>query len=215
MTPEHPYGITRLDRYTGSDGKIVNDLRQAASAPIPPTPSPAAAPGSEPGQQATACAVPAGGSAAWPGHPILAAELAEAGFRPLELRVNSLDMSLPSGLGCEWTTLGEVPDAPGLYAFTVEDDHQMRVAYVGRTSHLWMVTRGHLPGGAARGGQRYGRPRHAGQTRQRVNVLIAGQLRAGRSVRHWTCPLPVAALHAEEERLIAGWDLRRCGWNRG
>jgi uncharacterized protein (UPF0548 family) len=129
--------------------------------------------------------------------------------------VSSLEVSLPSGVGCEWTTQGEVPDTPGLYAFTVEDDHQMRVVYVGRTSHLWMVTRGQLPGSVARGGQRYGRPRHAGQTRQRVNILIAGQLRAGRWVRHWTCPLPVAALRAEEERFIVGWDLRRCGWNRG
>jgi hypothetical protein len=91
----------------------------------------------------------------------------------------------------------------------------MRVAYVGRTEHLWMVTKGRLPGGGARGGQRYGRPRHAGATRRRVNILIAEQLRAGRVVRHWICQLPSAALRAEEERFITSWDLRRCGWNRG
>ena len=95
-----------------------------------------------------------------------------------------------------------VPDAPGLYAFTVEDEHQVRVAYVGLTGHLWMVTKGRLPGsGGARGGQRYGRPRHAGGTRQRVNILIAEQLRTGRVVRHWVRPLPAAVLRAEEERL--------------
>lgn len=112
--------------------------------------------------------------------------------------------------------MGEVPDAPGLYAFTVEDDHELRVAYVGLTEHLWMVTKGHLPGGAgARGGQRYGRPKHAGVTRKRVNILIAEQLRAGRLVRHWVLSLPGVALRAEEERLIIDWDLRRVGWNRG
>jgi hypothetical protein len=51
------------------------------------------------------------------------------------------------------------PAGPGLYAFTVEDDRELRVAYVGLTSHLWMVTKGRLPGGQeARGGHRYGRP---------------------------------------------------------
>lgn len=55
---------------------------------------------------------------AWPGHPIFAAELASAGFKPLELQVRSLDVDLPSGQGCEWTTTSEVPDGPGLYAFT-------------------------------------------------------------------------------------------------
>jgi hypothetical protein len=151
-----------------------------------------------------------------PGHPIAATALFAAGFRPLELTVGSLHVDLPSGTGCEWTTMGEVPDAPGLYAFTVEDDHELRVAYVGLTEHLWMVTKGHLPGGAgARGGQRYGRPKHAGVTRKRVNILIAEQLRAGRLVRHWVLPLPGVALRAEEERLIIDWDLRRVGWNRG
>ncbi len=55
--------------------------------------------------------------------------------------MTSLDVDLPAGQGAEWTTIGEVPDAPGLYAFTVEDDHQIRVAYVGLTGHLWMVTK--------------------------------------------------------------------------
>jgi hypothetical protein len=41
---------------------------------------------------------------------------------PLELRIERLDVSLPAGTGCEWTTAGSVPAGPGLYAFTVEDD---------------------------------------------------------------------------------------------
>lgn len=89
------------------------------------------------------------------------------------------------------------------------------MTYVGRTEHLWMVTKGQLPGSGGRGGQRYGRPQHAGATRQRVNILIAEQLREGRSVRHWVRPGPVNELRAEEERLITEWDLRRVGWNRG
>jgi hypothetical protein len=152
---------------------------------------------------------------AWPGHPISAADLARAGFQPLELGVRSLDVDMPSGRGCEWTTIGEVPQGPGLYAFTVGDDREMRVTYVGRTEHLWMVTRGRLPGGAGRGGQRYGSPRYAGATRQRVNILVAEQVRAGRLVRHWVRLCQAAALRVEEERLISGWDLRRVGWNRG
>jgi hypothetical protein len=167
-------------------------------------------------RQAVASGAQAGRRAAWLGQPVTATDLSAAGFQPLELVVTSLDVDLLSGRGCEWTTIGQVPAGPGLYAFTVEDDHLIRVAYVGLTGHLWMVTKGRLPdGGGARGGQRYGRPRHAGVTRQRVNVLIAEQLRAGRVVRHWVRQLPEAALRTEEERLITSWDLRRVGWNRG
>jgi hypothetical protein len=156
----------------------------------------------------------AGNVAALPGFPVTASMLPAAGFVPPGLRVESLEVDLPCGTGCEWDTAGDVPDAPGLYAFTVENDRELRVAYVGLTSHLWMVTRGRLPRGAgARGGQRYGRPGHAGITRQRINVLIAGQFRAGRQVRHWVRPLPAPALRAEEEHLITIWDLRKNGWN--
>ena len=152
--------------------------------------------------------------AARPGRRISPAELESAGFRPLEIEVGTLDVELPCGRGFEWTTLGVVPESPGLYAFTVEDGDDVAVTYVGLTEHLWMVTKGRLPGGGARGGQRYGRPRHAGVTRQRINVLAAGKIRAGRVVRHWVRPLPASALPAEEERLIAEWELRRVGWNR-
>jgi len=91
----------------------------------------------------------------------------------------------------------------------------MRVTYVGRIEHLWMVTRGRLPVDGGRGAPRYRRPRHAGATRRRVNILIAVQLRVGRSVRRWVRPLATAELRVEEERLITRWNLRRVGWNRG
>jgi hypothetical protein len=136
-----------------------------------------------------------------------------------------MNIQLPDGLGCNWTTVGTVPDAPGLYAFTVEHDAQVSVTYVGMTEHLWMVTKGRLPrSGGARGGQRYGRPKHAGATRKRINCLVAEQIQLGRTVRHWLQPHPEVAgsevdvrstLLAEEEGLIVRWDLRTVGWNRG
>lgn len=138
------------------------------------------------------------------------------GFIPLDIEI--LDrVSLPFGeSGVNWNTIGDVPDSPGVYAFTVADDEELRVTYVGLTSHLWMVTKGRLPDGSARGGQRYGRPKHAGTTRTRVNVLVAEQLTLGRTVRHWVrLALDVEELPALEESLIRKWDLRLSGWNRG
>jgi hypothetical protein len=207
----------RLHRYRGSGGKIVNELPGRD----PALPAAAAGGTARVGRAVEARpAVPAAlsprdGAGALPGFAVSAPELSAAGFVPLELLIERLDVALPAGTGCEWATAGSVPDGPGLYAFTVEDDRELRVVYVGLTSHLWMVTKGRLPGGqGARGGQRYGRPRHAGATRQRVNVLIAEQVRAGHRVRHWVRPTPAAALHAEEERLISSWKLRQNGWNR-
>ena len=147
------------------------------------------------------------------------------GFLPHELRVDEMNIQLPDGLGCNWTTVGAVPDAPGLYAFTVEHDAQVSVTYVGMTEHLWMVTKGHLPrSGGARGGQRYGRPKHAGATRKRINCRVAEQIQLGRTVRHWLKPRAEAGcseldvrstLLAEEESLIVRLHLRTVGWNRG
>ena len=199
-------GLFVLDDSTGCDGvsAIVNP--RSSSAPRPVAAATVAT---------TVHAQRITNETAFPGHRISSSELAGVGFAPLELRVLNLDIELPSGLACEWATMGEVPAGPGLYAFTVEDDYEMRVTYVGLTEHLWMVTRGQLPDGSARGGQRYGRPRHAGATRQRINILIAEQLRIGREVRHWVRPLHATALRVEEERLITVWSLRRVGWNRG
>jgi hypothetical protein len=151
-----------------------------------------------------------------PGHPVSDEELSELEFRAFDLDVHSVDIQLPGGVGCTWTTIRDVPESPGVYAFTVDDGVSQCVAYVGRTSHLWMVTKGRLPrSGGARGGQRYGRPQHAGVTRRRVNLLIAAELRAGRRVRHWLRCAELPTLAVEEERLIRCWRLRTLGWNRG
>jgi hypothetical protein len=151
-----------------------------------------------------------------PGYPVLEGELVALGFAPHELQFDPGEVLILGGIGVAWTTLGDVPDAAGLYAFTIDDGRRQNVAYVGRTSHLWMVTKGRLPHSAgARPGQRYGRPKYAGGTRQRVNVLVAAEVAAGRRVRHWLRPLAAADLAGEEERLIQLWRLRQVGWNRG
>ena len=160
------------------------------------------------------------------GTPVGATELEAIGFRPLKLHISKPEVNVGGQVGCEWTTIGEVPDAPGLYAFTLQrqDPEEVRVVYVGMTTHLWMVTKGLLPrGGGARGGQRYGRPIHAGETRQRINVQIARAIGEGWTVRHWVKPFdgvslgpdPKQALLTAEAELIQLWDLRRVGWNRG
>jgi hypothetical protein len=205
----------RLRRHPGPDGKIVNDLGVADAVHQPSRTPIVVVPATDTGRQGSPAETPRGRKAVLRGYRITAHELHQAGFAPLELRITNLAVDLPLGQGCEWTTIGEVPRGPGLYAFTVETGQELRVAYVGLTEHLWMVTKGRLPEGGPRGGQRYGWPRHAGATRKRVNMLIAEQLRAGHSVRHWVRPLPTAALRAEEERLITRWNLRQVGWNRG
>lgn len=160
-----------------------------------------------------------------PGTPVTEPELRELGFVPHELRFLRGDVPLPGGVGLNWDTLGEIPDSPGLYAFTTEDPTlaaSLRVAYVGLSTHLWMIAKGQLPGGVGRGGQRYGRPKHAGVTRKRVNVEVAGARAEGLHVRHWLRPMTVPPgaeastfLRHEEERLILMWALRTSGWNRG
>jgi hypothetical protein len=125
-----------------------------------------------------------------------------------------MNVPLPGGFGCEWMTSGDVPDSPGLYAFTVADADERRITYVGRTAHLWMVTRGHLPKSrGSRPGQRYGRPLYAGTTRKRINMLVAVEVAGGRCVQHWVRPLQGDLLVAEEEALIQRWHLRQLGWN--
>lgn len=105
-----------LRRYAGPEGKIVNDVRRSSSAQPPLIVPVTAAPGGDTGRPDAADGVSPGSGPAWPGHPVTATDLYQAGFRPLGLRVTSLDVNLPSDRGCEWTTIGEVPDALGLYA---------------------------------------------------------------------------------------------------
>ncbi|MDA8380761.1 MAG: hypothetical protein M0020_08055 [Actinomycetota bacterium] len=159
-----------------------------------------------------------------PGHAVSVRELLQEGFVALELEVRAMDVEFPFGSGCEWTTLGAVPKGPGVYAFTVGHDDELHVAYVGMTEDLWMVTKGRLPSGEGRPGQRYGRPLYAGATRQRINGLVREQLLLGKNIRHWVSLLanPPSAreelrsqLLAREEMLIRRWDLRRVGWNLG
>jgi hypothetical protein len=159
-----------------------------------------------------------------PGHVTVGAELGSLGFAPLTLQIRGT-IALFAGTGCEWDTLGTVPNGPGHYLFTVEDDSAIHVTYAGLTGELWMVTKGRLPDGRSRPAQRYGRPKYAGVTRQRINLLVAEQLGLGRRVRHWIRPLnqpthqtPAATkvhLKVGEEELILRWRLREVGWNRG
>lgn len=136
------------------------------------------------------------------------------GFTPHDLRVEGIDLPLAGGIGRNWETIGAVPDLPGLYAFTVISALEERIAYVGLTTHLPMVTHG-VRLGLSRPGQRYGRPKWAGHTRQRINVCVTAEVAAGNRVRHWVRPLPEARLRSEEEVLIRRWHLREVGWNRG
>lgn len=152
----------------------------------------------------------------FPGTQVKPSDLMRMGFQKFELQVLK-PIELSSGQsGINWNTIGEVPDSSGLYAFTVEGSQELRVTYVGMTSHLWMVTKGRLPrSGGSRGGQRYGRPKHAGETRKRINVEAAEQILIGRTVNHWIKLVKLEDLRKSEERLIVLWNLRNTGWNRG
>ena len=151
-----------------------------------------------------------------PGTPSSEGELRGLGFTPHVLRFDPDPVNWPGGIELNWTTSGDVPDSPGLYAFTVSHAEQLHVAYGGLTTHLWMVTKGYLPrSGGARGGQRYSRPKHAGVTRKRINALIALEVAAGRTVTHWLAPMPAQKIAVLEEQLIRRWNLRTTGWNRG
>jgi hypothetical protein len=152
------------------------------------------------------------------GTPVARDLLNSLGFSPYVLRFRAEADPEPF---CEWDTEGEVPDASGIYAFVLSrsDWPQQHVAYVGKTRHLWMVTKGMLPGGGgARPGNRYGRPKYAGSTRVRINSHIAVARRERCEVTHWLSPCPdvsAAQLSRLEEDLIVGWDLRATGWNVG
>lgn len=79
-----------------------------------------------------------------PGHIVYEAEVLSHGFHPYELSFRPTDIALPGGRGCEWSTLGVVPEGPGLYLFTVTEGDMTTVTYAGQTKHLWMVTKGYL-----------------------------------------------------------------------
>jgi hypothetical protein len=81
-----------------------------------------------------------------PGHPVSDEELTSLGFAPHEIEVRSMGVDLPGGRGCEWTTMGDVPDGPGLYAFTVKgllhDQVTGQVVTYPCSSPVSVVTRG-------------------------------------------------------------------------
>lgn len=157
------------------------------------------------------------------GTPVDRADLLAEGFARHQLDFLTTDFT---GRFCEWNTLGNVPDSGGLYAFVLHRSSEpdaLRVPYVGLTTHLWMVTKGHLPrGGGGRGGNRYGRHEHAGATRVRINAHVATAKRLGWEVEHWLSPreVPNGAdasehLRSLERALIARWQTRSpLGWNR-
>jgi biotin operon repressor len=208
----------QIRRFTGPRGKLVNSLK----AQVPPLAAPS------PRRSPSVGAAPRGdlrfadNGTEVTGTAVTAAELGRLGFRRHELDFLPTSPALAYGTGVDWNTLGDIPTGPGLYAFVgaiAEGD--LRVMYVGLTTHLWMVTKGALPGGSARGGQRYGRPRHAGQTRQRVNCEVARLRARGIDVTHWLMPVQPPAgvdvptyLRLREEQLIRQWRLRTQGWNR-
>lgn len=207
-----------IDRVPGSDGVIRNKVKAAAATPQH---------FQEPSRRGGVAPSPR----AWPvlgrvvaGALVVREDLTRLGFMEHQMEaVPAADV--PEGGLIGWNTLGPVPDAPGLYCFVGHQNQssELRVYYVGMTSHLWMVAKGQLPGGIARGGQRYGRPKHAGTTRQRVNAEVARMTADGWTFSHWLRAIEVppdaamleSLLHAEESRLISMWNLRVVGWNRG
>lgn len=147
-------------------------------------------------------------------------ELRALGFRPLHLRW--LERSHEHhGIGTcrDFDVVGDVPAAGGLYLFTSRTGMEVNIRYVGMTTHLWMVTKGRLPSGDARGGQRYGRPKHAGVTRARINAALTTAVDRGDVVTQWVRPTTGTAsaveLREQEEIAIQRWQLRRHGLNRG
>lgn len=159
-----------------------------------------------------------------PGFSVSRAELDELGFLEHRLEVVGRSDALAIGDGLDWNTLGPVPTGPGLYCFVAEElgSASPRVMYVGLSKDLSAIAVGINSIGSARGGQRYGRPRHAGVTRKRINAEVSRLIQDGLTVTHWFVSLrvpdredPPAFLRREEEKLIVRWKLRSRGWNRG
>jgi hypothetical protein len=127
---------------------------------------------------------------------------------------------------------GEVPRFPGLYAYTLDLDDLVdlvdlvEMKYVGQSEHLWMVTKGNrpdVPSGSGRGGQRYGRPKHAGDTRKWVNSRLTLSKSVGRTALIWVQYKVALADQftrvCAEHEAINRWqsripELGGYGWNR-
>jgi hypothetical protein len=147
-------------------------------------------------------------------------ELHAAGYHRLHLTWRGARFEHPLYDRCrDFDVAADVPQSQGLYLFGLETAAGVDIRYVGMTTHLWMVTRGRLPDGRARGGQRYGRPRHAGPTRQRINAAMTAETERGAVVGLWINPRHepggTSSLRLEEEKAIERWQLRSHGLNRG
>jgi hypothetical protein len=151
-------------------------------------------------------------------------ELAGLGFVKHELNIIGTSDAFAVGDGLLWNTMGELPSGPGLYCFVASEPGttSLRVMYVGLSTQLSGIAAGTDSHGNARGGQRYGRPRHAGATRKRINAEVARLVEDGQTVTHWFARLlvpendePGEFLRQQEEKLILQWRLRTAGWNRG
>lgn len=205
---------------------ILTDPRVNGSGSSTPRSEPELLPSRLPRERTSSVPMPSQSANLPTGTPATVEELTALGFQRLSLKILRTHVQGGQVIGCDWDTVGDVPDAAGLYLFTLHRDNpqQIRVTYAGMTTHLWMVTKGHLPRGAgARGGQRYGRPQNAGATRVRVNGLVTRAVADGWIVCHWVSPFSsaefgsalVASLQSAEEKLISRWNLRKTGWNRG
>lgn len=141
--------------------------------------------------------------------------LADAGFHRCAVTARRLDIvhSEPpdAGLFCRLTVTGDVRDAPGVYAWAVDES----VSYVGMSERLVvMVTGASLD--RANNDYTYVPPSKAlmqtSSPRVRVNALVNTALRDGSRVEWWwrETPSPTAAKALEAE-LISSW---RPPWNR-
>jgi hypothetical protein len=143
-------------------------------------------------------------------------ELATWGFEPVKIRWLCTTFDDKRYANCrDFDVEGRVPRSSGLYVFVLERHATVDVRYVGRTSDLPMVTLGKTTNGQPRGGQRYGRPKHSGDTRRRVNAALTSDASNGAVVGMWLRRFvsSPAALASEEETLISHWRTRFYGLN--
>ncbi|MCL1800315.1 MAG: hypothetical protein FWG25_02980 [Promicromonosporaceae bacterium] len=147
-------------------------------------------------------------------------ELMDLGFVPHDLEFLG-ETTVKGKPAVKWNTLGDIPATAGIYLLTSQDSNNddIRVFYVGQTKDFWQITKGIVSNpkirkNRSRPGQRYGRPKHSGRTRRRINREVMRQVEDGRTVQHWLRTLDGTKLNDEETRLIRLWNLKKNGWNR-
>jgi hypothetical protein len=142
-------------------------------------------------------------------------ELRAEGWEPFEIRwLDSTSNHHRYGPMRSFDVVGAVPSGPGLYIFTLGREF-VDIRYCGKSKDLWMVAYGKLWYGTPRGGNRYGRPKTAGDTRQWVNSQLTQHL--NQDARMWTRAVPGATeseLLEIEDACIDRWCTWQLGWNR-